>query len=134
MTEQVKPDLDRLVSVYIKIRDQKAQLKHDFDEQIAELDSKLKLISDTLLEHCKANNVESARTEHGTFYRSTRSRYWTSDWEAMGKFIAEHDAIDLMEKRLHQGNIKTFLEENPELLPPGLNVDSEYTVSVRRKK
>ena len=134
MTEQVKPDLDRLVSVYIKIRDKKAQLKRDLDEQIAELDGKLKLISDALLEHCKANNVESARTEHGTFYRSTRSRYWTSDWEAMGKFIAEHDAIDLMEKRLHQGNIKTFLEENPELLPPGLNVDSEYTVSVRRKK
>ena len=134
MTEQVKPDLDRLVSVYIKIRDQKAQLKRDLDEQIAELDGKLKLISDALLEHCKTNNVESARTEHGTFYRSTRSRYWTSDWEAMGKFITEHNAIDLMEKRLHQGNIKTFLEENPELLPPGLNVDSEYTVSVRRKK
>jgi hypothetical protein len=26
-----------------------------------------------------------------------------------------------------------FLKENPETLPPGLNVDSEYSVTVRRK-
>jgi len=39
-----------------------------------------------------------------------------------------------MEKRIHQGNMRLFLEENPDLLPPGLNVDSEYTVTVRRKK
>jgi hypothetical protein len=29
--------------------------------------------------------------------------------------------------------MKQFLEEHPELLPPGLNVDSEYTITVRRK-
>jgi hypothetical protein len=52
----------------------------------------------------------------------------------MGKFILEHQVPDLLEKRIHQGNMKQFLEENPELLPPGLNSDSEYTVTVRRKK
>jgi hypothetical protein len=52
----------------------------------------------------------------------------------MNSFILKHEAVDLMEKRLHQGNMRTFLEENPALLPPGLNVDSEYTVTVRRKK
>jgi hypothetical protein len=51
----------------------------------------------------------------------------------MGKFIVENGAPELLEKRLHQGNMKQFLEEHPELLPPGLNVDSEYTVTVRKK-
>jgi hypothetical protein len=30
--------------------------------------------------------------------------------------------------------MKDFLEENPDLVPKGLNVDSEYVVSVRRKQ
>jgi hypothetical protein len=130
----VKADLNRIVAVYLKIRDKKAQLTNELNAKLAELDTKLKVVNDALLAHCKENNVESVRTEHGTFYRSTKTKYWTGDWEAMGKFIIEHDAVDLMEKRIHQGNMRLFLEENPDLLPPGLNVDSEYTVTVRRKK
>jgi len=130
----VKADLNRIVAVYLKIRDKKAQLTNELNAKLAELDIKLKVVNDALLAHCKENNVESVRTEHGTFYRSTKTKYWTGDWEAMGKFIIEHDAVDLMEKRIHQGNMRLFLEENPDLLPPGLNVDSEYTVTVRRKK
>jgi len=38
-----------------------------------------------------------------------------------------------LEKRIAQTNMATFLEENPDLLPPGLNVDSKYTISIRRK-
>jgi len=30
--------------------------------------------------------------------------------------------------------MKQFLEENPDALPPGLNADSEYSITVRRKK
>jgi hypothetical protein len=39
-----------------------------------------------------------------------------------------------LEKRLHQTHMKEFLSENPDLLPMGLNVESEYTVVVRRSK
>ena len=134
MTTEVKPDLDRLVSVYIKIRDKKDEVNRELKQQLEDLDEKLRVINAALLDHCKDNKVESVRTEHGTFYRSTKTKYWTGDWEAMGRFILEHDALDLMEKRIHQGHMRTFLEDNPELLPPGLNVDSEYTVTVRRKK
>jgi hypothetical protein len=51
----------------------------------------------------------------------------------MGKFIVEHGVPDLLDKRIHQSNMKQFLEENPDLLPPGLNVDKEYSITVRRK-
>jgi len=41
---------------------------------------------------------------------------------------------ELLERRIHQTNIKQFLEENPDLLPAGLNVDSAYSITVRRSK
>lgn len=39
-----------------------------------------------------------------------------------------------MEKRLCQGNVKEFLAENPDLVPPGLQTTSEYTVVIRKNK
>jgi len=125
--------LDKLVSVYIKLRDQKAELAAQFAAQEEDLDKKLKVIQTALLDHCKESGSESVRTASGTFFRSVRKKFWTGDWDSMNKFILEHDALGLLEKRIHQTNMRTFLEDNPTLLPPGLNVDSEYTITVRRK-
>lgn len=132
-TEAEALGLDKLVSVYIKLRDQKTQIRRELEEKEAELDGKMNTVKEALLEHCKATGAESVRTAEGTFYRSIKSKYWTSDWDAMNKFILENNAVDLLEKRLHQTNMRTFLEENPEKLPPGLNVESEYTITIRRK-
>jgi hypothetical protein len=38
-----------------------------------------------------------------------------------------------LDKRLNQKNMREFLESNPDLLPKGLNSNSTYTISVRRK-
>lgn len=134
MTDAVVMDLDRLVSVYIKIRDKKLELAAEFKEREKELDGKLDKLKDALLEHCKETGIESVKTSSGTFWRTQKKRFWTSDWEAMNRFIMDNEAVDLLEKRIHQGNMKQFLEENPTTLPPGLNADSEYSITVRRKK
>ena len=44
MSNEVKPDLDRLVSVYIKIRDKKLELQAALKEQEEELALKMKAI------------------------------------------------------------------------------------------
>jgi len=51
----------------------------------------------------------------------------------MHEFILDNEVPELLDKRVNQSNMKQFLEENPDLVPKGLNVDSEYVVSVRRK-
>ena len=52
----------------------------------------------------------------------------------MYQFILDHDMTELLEKRLHQGNVKKYLEENPEDVPPGLNSTMEYSVTVKGVK
>lgn len=133
MTDNAEIPVDKLTRIYIKIRDKKAELAAKFKEEEEALNNQLNVIKNALLEHCKVNNVESVRTTEGIFYRQTRTRYWTSDWDAMHKFIVANEAPEFLEKRLNQTVVKEFLEENPETVPPGLNVDSEYTISVRKK-
>ena len=133
MGEQSGVSIDKLTKAYVKIREKRAEISSKFKEEDENLVSQLDKIKKALLDYCKEHGVESVRTNAGLVYRSTRSRYWTSDWESMYKFILEHGVPEFFDKRLNQTNVKQFLEENPDLLPAGLNVDSEFTISVRRK-
>jgi hypothetical protein len=135
MTESETPKIpvEKLVKVYLKMKSALAEKQAAFDVEEKKIKDKMAKVKAALLEHCKEHEVESVRTAEGLFYRSVATRYWTNDWESMGKFILEQEAPELLEKRLHQGNMKQFLEEHPDVLPPGLNVDREYTVTVRRK-
>lgn len=131
MPEEI--DLDRLVKIFVKMRDKRAEIKKVFDEQDKSIEAQMDTIKHTLLQHCKDTKVESGRTDHGTFSRTKRSKYWTSDWEAMHRFIITNNVPELLEKRVAQGNMKQFLEDNPALHPPGLEINSEYAITVRRK-
>jgi len=126
--------LDKLTRIYIKIRDYSNELRLKYEEQDKELAEELQIIEGKMLDICKSMNADSIRTEHGTIIRSVKSRYWTNDWDSMYAFIKEHAAFGLLEKRLHQSHMKEFLLENPNTLPMGLNIDSEYSVVVRRSK
>ena len=131
MTEKTI-DADKLVKVYIKMRDAKAQMVAEHDEKVAALEAQMGLIEHELLDICKATGQDGGKTSHGSFTRTVKTRYWTNDWDAMYRFIKDHDAVDLLERRVAQLNMKTFLQENPGLLPEGLNVDSKYSITVRR--
>ena len=125
---------DKLVSIYIKLRDKRAQALKESEELDAELKTQQDMVSDKLQEMLKEIGADNIKTKHGTVTRTIKTRYWTSDWASMFQFIKDNDAIYLMEQRIHQTNIKKFLEENPDQLPIGLNSDSRYTVSVRKSK
>ena len=99
-----------------------------------DLEEQQKMLAEQMLDSCKEIGADSIKTPHGTIIRSVKSKYWTGDWDSMYTFIKEHDAFGLLEKRLHQTNMKDFLNENPDALPMGLNVESEYTIVVRRAK
>ena len=127
-------DMDKLAAVYIKIRDKRAVAKKEFEERDKGLEEQMQIVADEMLEACKRIGADSIKTPHGTIIRSVKSRYWTNDWDSMYTFIEEQGAFGLLEKRLHQTNMKDFLSENPDLYPVGLNVENSYTVVVRRSK
>ena len=120
---------DTLVKIYIRIRDKRAELAKEADA----LEEQQNTIQTKLLEICKEQGLESLRTEFGTVTKRVAKRYWTSDWDSFYRFMKEHDAFQLLQQRITTTNMEQFLEENPDLHPPGLNVDANYAVTVRRK-
>ena len=124
-----EPTADQLAKVYVKIRDR----RRDLEKQAAELKEQESLITAELLEICKQQGAQTIRTEYGTVSRRTTKNYWTSDWESFANFIKEHDAFSLLQQRINSTNMAQFLEENPDLLPPGLNADVTQTVVITKR-
>lgn len=134
MTETVDDivPMDRLAKVYIKIRDKIAEETKKYDTIVEELKAQQAQVSNTIKEQLRAMDCLSAKTAFGTVSLITKTRYFAQDWDAMKAFVIEHNAVDLLEKRIAQNNMKQFLEENPGVVPTGLNTMSEVEVSVRR--
>lgn len=124
--------VEKLTATYLKIKAKREELSREYKDADSALVAKQEKIKQALLDHCKENNVESVRTAAGTFFRTVKTKYWTNDWESMYNFIIEHRVPEFFNKALNQSNIKQFLDENPEVVPPGLNVESKYEVSVRK--
>lgn len=131
MSEDTAPT-DKLVKAYIKMRDARSQLKEQYEAQDAKIKEQMAVIEAHFLELCKSTGASSIKTPVGTIIRGVESRYWTSDWEEMHRFIKENDAVDLLERRIAQKAMAEFLKTNPDKMPKGLNVNSEYKITVRR--
>ena len=131
MTEE-QLSLDELVGIYLKIRNAIEAKEEQHKAEIQELKDQFEVVGNKLLDICNEQGVDSIRTQSGTVSRRVSSRYWTSDWDSMYQFIMENEAPFLMEQRIHNSNMRQFLEENPDKFPPGLQNERKYAVQVRK--
>ena len=124
--------VEEMVSVYRKLRDAISEKEEAHKAAVAELREQLDIVSNALLEVCNSLHADSLRTAAGTVSRRVNTRYWTTDWEMMYDFIRENDAPFLLEQRIHNGNMKQFLDDNPDMLPVGLQADRKFVIQVRK--
>lgn len=112
MSEDTIP-MDKLARMYMKMR----TAIQDLDKQIEDIKEAQQHVKNAMKDQMLALGTKSVRTDFGTISLKEKTRYYTQDWDSFKKFVIEHDAVDLLEKRIAQSNMQTFLEENPDLHP-----------------
>ena len=122
--------LDKLVAIHCKI---KAKME-GLDRQLAELDETRTQVRLAIKDQMKALGLTSVQTSTGTVSLMKKTRYNTQDWDSFKAFVLEHQVVDLLEKRIAQTNMAQFLEENPGVLPPGLNSVTEFDIRVTKAR
>jgi hypothetical protein len=120
--------LDKLVRIYMKMRAKLSEL----DAEVEIIKEQQQVIKNEIKDRMRSVGAKSMKTAHGTVSLTEKTRYYTQDWDSFKRFVIENDAVDLLEKRIAQTNMKLFLQENPAMVPPGLNSDTELDVSIRK--
>ena len=124
--------MDKLAKVYRRMQSRIQELTTQYESEIEDIKRQQDVVKIALKDQMLKLGVSSVRTDQGTVVLSTKTRYNTQDWDSFKEFIKEHDALDLLEKRIAQTNMSTFLADNPNLVPAGLNSVTEYAISVRK--
>jgi hypothetical protein len=123
---------DQLIKAYIKIRDAIAEKEKEHKAEIKVLEDQLDVVQQELLAHCEKAGGNISVPGVGRVARRVAKQYWTSDWDSLYQVIKEHDAFYLLHQRISNKAMQQFLEENPDVHPAGLNLDSRYAVTVTR--
>ena len=124
---------DRLVKAYISMRDKRAELSKEYANVDKKIEEQMEMVEAELVKMCKDVGADSLRTEYGNVYRTIKTAYEISDWDNMYNFIIEHNVPHILQRRISSVNMKQFLEENPTLMPIGMNVNNKYAVKIIRK-
>jgi len=125
--------LDSLVETYLAIRNERDKLSREHDAKDKELSNELAQIEQVLLNSCNEVGADSIRTGAGTVIKSTKENFVCGDWDNFKQYVMQHDAIELLQQRIHQTNFKEFLSgREDEGLPPGISSMREFKVTVRK--
>lgn len=124
---------DQLVEAFITLRNERYRMRNEYEAQDAVIKEEMTTLEQALLAICNEANATSIKTDKGTVIRKLNERFFCSDWDNFRDYVLEHQALELLERRIHQGNFKEFIaERQDEGLPPGVNVMREYGVTVRK--
>lgn len=125
--------LEELVQAYLAIREERQVLLGNYEEKDAELKKDMLQLEQAMLAICNDTNADSIKTQNGTVIRKLNERFYCNDWDNFKKFVLDHEAVELLERRIHQGNFKEFMAGHEgEGLPPGVNVMREFGITVRK--
>lgn len=124
-------NVDDVIKKYISIREERKELKRQYEMQDAGLKDKLEKMEQWFLANQRAAGVTQFKSGSGVVYQSTRTLFTCVDWEKFHGWILDNRRLDLLEKRPLQGGLKEYREETG-TIPPGLNVFSEIEVNVRK--
>jgi hypothetical protein len=126
-------NLEELVKIYLTIRGERERILHDYEALDKGLKEEMALIEQSMLSICNDTNADSIKTQNGTVIRRMSERFYCSDWTNFSDFVLQNQAVELLERRIHQGNFKEFMAEHAnEGLPPGVNVMKELGITVRK--
>ncbi len=145
-------DMATLTSLYIKVRNSKADLTAQAKEKLAPINESLELLENHFLAKMLEMGVDSLKNANGTPYKTTKTSIKTADAPAYLDFVLTRALADLpltdaakakikehmldsgqmmlLETRAAKLAVEALMEETKEL-PTGLERRDEVAVNVR---
>lgn len=123
--------VEAVINHYIKLRDQKAEIKAECDARVSVVDQQMKKIEAYLLQQADAQGVTSFKTKSGTAFVTTVDMANVADWDAVLRFVKDNDAWDMLEKRVSKNAVRQYIEAT-KAVPSGVNWATRLDINVRR--
>ena len=127
-------DIEKIVDVYVRIRDEKSRVKQEADKRCAELQAKLARLEAEIQRELNRLNVQSVRTGSGTAFQKLEIKPSCRDWGLLDAWTQAEGIppSEIFEKRLSRKFVTDYMAAHDGETPAPVTVHRELTVHVRR--
>lgn len=126
-----KPDITTIIKAFIKIRDEIAARKKQYEAVVKDLKEKQQRLSTILQQQLTDLNVESLKTSEGTVFEAKKSSVKVIDWDATIEHIKETGSFHLLNHAVNKTAVTEFVAENG-APPPGTRLEYSSEIQIRR--
>jgi len=88
------------------------------DKEAAKLKTTEEALKQQIITECKSNGLTAVGGDIALVKYTVKDKPIATDWPDVHQYMREHDAMDLMQKRLHEGACKLRWEDN--IVIPGV--------------
>lgn len=121
-------DVDKLVRIFVKMRDKKAELS----QQVKDITAQQDVVEAELLRLAHEMGTTGFKTEHGTTYISEQMNISMADDKTFMDWVKQHGEVELLERRVSVKNVQQYMANHEDQIPPGLNWFKQDRMKVRR--
>ena len=123
--------LDEAINVFVATRDALGDERKVFNAYEAKAKAYMERIQMYIREQADKLGIDAIRTPSGTAYRTVKTSYRVTDWDAYVAWLLETQNFHCLEKRAAKLAVKEIHDETGEV-PPGLSYMAEVEFDVRR--
>lgn len=125
-----------LIAEFRALRDKKKEITDRHKEELAPLNERMAKIESGmrmyLLKIGDGDDKAHLATSAGTAYLSTTTRSKIDDWPVFKKFMLDEGMVDMVEHRVSNEAVTSYMEANDGALPPGVSISQD--INCRFKK
>ena|SRR6185369_16862319 len=122
--------IEKRVALFIAIRNKLKELNDAHEKAIESLVNRQKELQGELLQALAQAGASSIKTDCGTAISNTRYTASLNDGEMFMRFVQEHNAFDLLDRRANATAVKEYVKKHG-VLPPGVSLSAIETLGVR---
>jgi hypothetical protein len=111
-----------------------ATIEARHEDELKDLKETKNKLSGLIMAFLEQTGQTSAKTPVGTATVATRWTSSLSDPDAFMRYVLEHGAFDLLERRANSTAVKEFVKTHEGQLPPGANLTAHKSLSVTPPK
>lgn len=123
--------VDDVIIAYMKLRDKKEAMEAEVKDKAKTIKDQMLKLETWLKEKADEQGVTSFKTKHGTAFLTTTDFANVADWDATLAFIKDHEAWDMIEKRVSKIAVRGYIEQL-KAVPPGVNYGTKLEVTIRK--
>ena len=113
------------------MRSQVAAVKAEAAENVAAIEANMAKLEAWLRIKSTETGVTSFKTAQGTAFFKEVDQASIADWSITLPWIVEHEAWDMLQKRITTTAVRGYLAETKQL-PPGVNFSTRLELNVRK--